>query len=288
VDATRDGDEATLDRSAGGADDTQDDGARMGSEYAAGTKMVVRVFRTAAELGAEAARRAAQVLCGAVEREGGARVIMATGNSQLDFVQAMGNHPEVPWGHITVFHMDEYIGMPVTHPASFARWVKVKVEDRFSPAQVHYIQGDAVDPDAECQRYEKLLRESPITLTCMGIGENGHIAFNEPGQVDFDDDRWLRVVTLDTASRRQQVGEGHFPMIEDVPVAAITLTVPALLSAAVIQVVVPSARKADAVRRTLREEISPACPASILRRQPNATLFLDAESIGDPLAPIGP
>ncbi len=244
------------------------------------TGMTVRVFETSQELGRAAASHTAQVLCAAVERYGVARMIMASGNSQLEFVRSLGGHPEVPWTRVTVFHMDEYIGISAAHPASFARWLREKVGDRLQPGQVHYIRGDAPDVDEECERYEKLLQESPIALTCMGIGENCHIAFNEPRVTDFNDDRWLRATSLDEVSRLQQVGEGHFATVEDVPTRAVTLTVPALLSATEIQVVVPGPRKADAVWRTLHEDVSPNCPASILRLQRNAILFLDADSAG--------
>jgi glucosamine-6-phosphate deaminase len=252
----------------------------MEESAAPGTRMTIRVFGTSRELGDAAAKHTAEVLCSAMRRGEPARMIMATGNSQLEFVQALRNHPEVPWGDVTVFHMDEYMGMPSTHPASFARWLREKVSDWLQPGTVHYIDGEAPDLDVECRRYEELLREAPIALTCMGIGENGHVAFNEPEATDFGDDHWMRLISLDEASRVQQVVEGHFSTVTEVPEKAITLTVPVLLSGRVIQVVVPGARKANAVRRALHGPVSPSCPASILRLQANATLFLDQDSNG--------
>jgi glucosamine-6-phosphate deaminase len=148
----------------------------------------------------------------------------------------------------------------------------------FSPAVVHYIDGDQADPVAEARRYEELLRAAPIDLVCMGIGENGHIAFNEPYQADFDDPSWVRIITLDEKSRKQQVGEGHFPDIESVPETAISLTVPALLAPTHVQAAAPERRKAEAVRATLTDEISNACPATILRNKEHAVLFLDPAS----------
>jgi len=244
------------------------------------TKMTVRVFGTSREMGAEAAKHTADALRSALRDDGVARMIMATGNSQLEFVEALREHSEVPWGSVTVFHMDEYIGMASSHPASFARWLKEKVSDWLQPGTVHYINGQARDLDAECHRYEELLKEAPIALTCMGIGENGHIAFNEPDATDFKDEHWTRLISLDDASRVQQVVEGHFSTVAEVPERAITLTVPALLSARLVQIVVPGVRKANAVRQALHGPVSPSCPASILRQLANATLFLDEDSSG--------
>lgn len=263
-----------------GAKQAEADAGPLEESAVPDTRMTVRVFGTSRELGAAAAQHTAEVLCSALRRGEPARMIMATGNSQLEFVEALRKHPEVPWGRVTVFHMDEYIGMPSTHPASFARWLKEKVSDWLQPGTVHYIDGAAPDLDVECQRYEELLKEAPIELTCMGIGENGHVAFNEPDATDFGDDHWMRLISLDEASRVQQVVEGHFPTVEEVSKKAITLTVPVLLSGRVIQIVVPGARKANAVRRALHGPVSPSCPASILRLQANATLFLDEDSNG--------
>ncbi len=241
-------------------------------------KMEARVYGSERSMGRAAADNTATILIDAVREKGSARIIIATGNSQLAFVNALREHPEMPWDRITVFHMDEYVGMSETHPASFRRWIRENIEEPFHPDSVHYIQGDAPDARAECGRYEDLLRQAPIDLVCMGIGENGHIAFNDPPVADFEDPVWAKVVRLEEASRRQQVGEGHFPTLEDVPTHAITLTVPALLAPGSLQVVVPERRKAEAVRQTACAPISTSCPATILRDQPNALLFLDTES----------
>lgn len=238
----------------------------------------VEVLDTVAELGRMSARHTAKVIRERVAAQGSARVIVATGNSQLEFIRALRDEPDVPWDGVTVFHMDEYIGIPADHSASFRRWIRENVEEALSPARVYYIDGDVDDPEGESMRYETLLREAPLDLVCMGIGENGHIAFNEPHRADFQDSRWVRTIELDDASRKQQVGEGHFPTMEDVPRYAISLTVPALLAPHAVQVSAPEQRKAAAVRATLNDPISTACPATILREHPNAVLFLDRDS----------
>jgi glucosamine-6-phosphate deaminase len=241
-------------------------------------EMRVLVFPSGPALGAAAAEHTARILAGAVAERGSARVIMATGNSQLAFVAALRERAEIPWQNITVFHMDEYAGMGDDHPASFRKWIRERVATPLRPGEVQYLQGDAADLAAECRRYEAALRAAPLDLVCMGIGENGHIAFNDPPVADFRDPVWVKIVELDEACRRQQVGEGHFAGFDDVPTHALSLTVPALLAPRALQVVAPERRKAEAVRDALAGPVSTACPASILREQPHATLFLDSES----------
>lgn len=246
-------------------------------EFWAGA-MRVSVLASGREVGEAAAAHTATILTAAVRANGGARVIVATGNSQIPFVEALRAHTEIPWDQITVFHMDEYAGMSDQHPASFRRWIRERIAEPLRPRMVQYLAGDAVDLAAECRHYEALLREAPIDLVCMGIGENGHIAFNDPPVADFADPVWVKVVELDAACRRQQVGEGHFASLADVPTHALTLTVPALLAPRALQVVAPERRKAEAVRAALTGPVSTACPASILREQRHAVLFLDTEA----------
>lgn len=240
-------------------------------------ELPVRVYADEPSVGRAAARHTGDILRRAVEATGRARVVIATGNSQLAFVRALAAE-DIPWSAVTVFHMDEYVGVRADHPASFRRWIRERIVTPFRPATVHLIAGDAADPAAECERYERTLRAQPIDLVCMGIGENGHLAFNEPGQADFDDVRLVRLVRLDDRSRQQQVDEGHFTSLDAVPATAISLTVPALLGARTVQVVVPEGRKADAVRAAVTEPISVACPATVLRRSPHASLWLDQDS----------
>jgi glucosamine-6-phosphate deaminase len=237
-----------------------------------------RIFPTRRELGKASAEHAAQIIRDAIRRKGKARIIVATGNSQLDMISALPDMPDVDWKSVEVFHMDEYAGMPDTHPASFRLWIKNRVEEKMHPGKVHYIRGDAPDPDAELDRYAKLMAEEPVDLAFVGFGENGHIAFNDPHVADFKDPRVLKRVTLDDACRRQQAGEGHFPTFDDVPKEAFTVTCPGLFRAGAWVCVVPEGRKAEAVRNALEGPISEKCPSSIVRTHPNATVYLDAES----------
>lgn len=218
-----------------------------------------------------AAAQACQVIRDAVEARGVANAMFATGNSQLAFVAALAEM-DVPWPQVVAFHMDEYVGLGPDHPASFQRWIRARI-----PAPTtHYLDGLA-DPSGECHRYAALLRAHPLDLCCLGIGENGHLAFNDPPVADFDDPLDVKVVTLDRACRMQQVGEGHFASYDDVPAEAITVTVPALLRATTVIAVVPDARKAVPVRDALEGPLTTACPASALRTA-NATVYLDDAS----------
>jgi len=211
-------------------------------------------------------------------RQQEAAVILASATSQVQFLDALARQTKVDWSRVGLFHMDEYLGICAEHPASFRRFMRERVQLRLRPRAFHYLAGDALEPLAECDRYAALLRAQPIDLCCLGIGENGHVAFNDPPVADFEDSRLVKLVRLDEACRQQQVGEGCFPSLESVPRYAFTLTVPALCAARKMVCVVPEFRKAEAVRRTLLDPISTACPASILRRQSDCTLFLDAES----------
>jgi glucosamine-6-phosphate deaminase len=237
----------------------------------------VEVHPDRASLGARGAQLARECLVRAISERGSARMIAATGNSQFDLVAALAGEP-IPWDKVTVFHMDEYIGLDEDHPAGFRRWIRERIEVPLHPHHVEYIHGDAPDADAECTRYESALRSAPIDLVLMGIGENGHLAFNEPFVSDFDDPRWVREIRLDDVSRQQQVGEGHFPDVASVPATAISLTIPALLSPGVLVVSVPEKRKAAAVRAALTGPVGTDCPASVLRTSSRATLLLDTDS----------
>jgi len=240
-------------------------------------ELAVEVYQDRQLLGVRGANLAAECLVRAVDERGSARMIAATGNSQFDLVAALADE-SIPWDRITVFHMDEYIGLDENHPAGFRRWIRERIEVPLRPRHVEYIHGDAPDVDAECARYEAALRTAPIDLVLMGIGENGHLAFNEPFVSDFGDPAWVRQIQLDDVSRQQQVGEGHFPDVASVPATAISLTIPALLAPGVLIVSVPEKRKAAAVRAALTGPIATDCPASILRTSPRATLLLDQDS----------
>jgi glucosamine-6-phosphate deaminase len=237
----------------------------------------VRVFDDVTALADAAAADAVETIRDAIGERGAANVVLATGNSQLTFLAELVRRADVDWSRVTAFHMDEYVGLPASHPASFRRYMRERVAAHLPLHAFHYLDGTA-EPEAEAQRYAALLESHPLDLCCAGIGENGHLAFNDPPVADFDDPRAVKVIELDVASRRQQVGEGHFATIDDVPTHALTVTIPALLAARRLLVIVPEARKATPVQHALSDPISTACPATILRTQPQATLYLDAES----------
>ena len=240
--------------------------------------LAVVVHADAGSLAAAAAGQAAERLRSAVSSRGTANAMFATGNSQLAFIDALTALDGVPWSDVVVFHMDEYVGIGADHPAGFRRWIRERITDRVHPGAVHYFDGAAPDPGAECSRYAALLATHPLDLCCLGIGENGHLAFNDPPVADFADPLDVKVVELDRSCRAQQVGEGHFPRIEDVPRRAMTVTVPALLRAREVVAVVPEHRKAEAVRAALTGSVSTRCPASALRTTSGATLHLDGNS----------
>lgn len=240
--------------------------------------LAVRIYKTQNEMAAAAAKTAHDILLATLAAKNSAAVILASATSQILFLDYLTLYQDIDWSRITLFHMDEYLGISPDHPASFRRFLRERVESRVNPSVFHYIQGDADEPLKECQRYTSLLSQQPIDLCCLGIGENGHIAFNDPPVADFSDPFTIKLVKLDTACRLQQVGEGCFPTIDAVPQYAYTLTIPTLCSAKKMVCVVPEKRKANAVRNALKGPINPACPASILRQQKHCTLFLDTES----------
>ena len=185
---------------------------------------------------------------------------------------------EIDWQKITVFHLDEYKGISDTHPASFRKYLKDRILSNVKPKQVYFLNGDAENITDEINRYTTLLKQHPIDVACIGIGENGHIAFNDPPVADFEDSDLVKLVTLDEACRTQQLDEGWFPSFDAVPKQALTLTIPAIMSSKTISCAVPDERKANAVYNALYGKIHTACPASILRTHPSTTLFLDAAS----------
>lgn len=238
----------------------------------------VRICPSNEQLGHEAAEVAAGVVRQAVEERGTANVMLATGNSQLTFLNAMRSRTDMPWQAVTIFHMDEYLGLPPGHDASFPAFLRRLLLDRVPVGAFYPVPGHASDQVLACAGYETLLRAHPLDLCVMGIGENGHLAFNDPPLARFDDPQWVKVIELDQRSRTQQVNEGHFGSLDQVPTHAITATIPALLSARQVLCLVPELRKAPAVAQTLEGPIAPSCPASILRRCPHAQLFLDRDS----------
>ncbi len=237
----------------------------------------VRIHDSMSELATCAAGEAAHAIKRALAAGGGANVMFATGNSQLRFLAELVQSIDLDWTAVTAFHMDEYVGLGVDHPASFRRYMRDRAAALLPFRAFHYLDGLA-DPAREADRYAALLGDHPLDLCVLGIGENGHLAFNDPPVADFDDSRLVKVVALDDACRRQQVGEGHFPEVGAVPTHAVTVTIPALLAARTVIAIVPERRKAEPVRAALEGPISPACPASVLRTQPHVSIHLDRDS----------
>jgi glucosamine-6-phosphate deaminase len=205
-------------------------------------------------------------------------MVFASAPSQVEFLREFAAAPGIDWSSLTAFHMDEYLGVSADAEQSFGYFIRTHLFDKVPIGAAHYLDGVAADAAAECARYATLLGEGPIDIVCMGIGENGHIAFNDPPVADFDDPEVVKVVELDARCRLQQVHDGCFASLDEVPTHALTLTVPALMGAHVISCVVPAPSKAEAVRATLTGPIATACPASILRTHPRATLYLDPDS----------
>ncbi len=241
-------------------------------------QLPVELYASNEELGQAAAKKAQQILSEAIDKKGFANLILATGNSQLTFLKALRNLGDVDWQKVRIFHMDEYIGINPSHPASFPLFLENHFLQFTKPGHFHPIPSETSDVDSACKAYEALIRQHPADLVAMGWGENGHIAFNDPPDAHFDDPHWVKVVELAEECRLQQVGEGHFTSLDEVPKQAITLTIPALLAPVHILCIVPEARKASAVKACLSEPVDESRPGSILRTISHATLLLDQDS----------
>lgn len=239
--------------------------------------MKVEVFVNKNELGEAAAREAAGIIREAIAARGLARVVAATGASQFEFLDALAREGGIDWGKVTFFHLDEYVGLPESHPASFRKYLRERLAERVRPGAFHFIDGEAPDPRGECRRLGGLISQGEIDVAFVGIGENGHLAFNDP-PADFETGEPYIVVNLDDACRRQQVGEGWFGGLEEVPRQAISMSVKQILRTRRVVCVVPDRRKAEAVRDCLELEVSPLRPASALRRHEGTSLYLDRES----------
>ena len=234
-------------------------------------------FVDRATTGAAAARHVAEGIKQKLAGTNDVRMIFAAAPSQSEMLATLGATPGIDWRRVTAFHMDDYIGLPAVAPERFSQWLKRHVFDRLPFGAVHLIEpGD--DAEAAARRYETLLAQAPIDIVCLGIGVNGHIAFNDPPVADFDDPRDVKVVELDMICRQQQVDDDCFASIDEVPRKALTLTVPRLMRAGQLFCVVPGAAKQAAVQAALHGPISTACPASILRTHDDCTFYLDRES----------
>lgn len=239
--------------------------------------LTVRVYETRGQMGAAAAQDIAQAIRAALQRQEECNIVFAAAPSQSETLACLAEQAQIQWNRVNAFHMDEYIGLPDAAPQRFGAFLQRAIFERVPFRAVHYLDGSA--PAAqECSRYSGLLRRYPADIVVMGIGENGHIAFNDPHVADFADPSLVKVVTLDDMCRAQQVHDGCFAALEQVPQSALTLTIPALMAGRQVFCVVPASSKAGAVRRTLLEPVAESCPASILRRHPSAILYLDAHS----------
>lgn len=240
--------------------------------------LTVKMFPTTQKMGKTAAMEVAEKIGELLEKKEEINIIFAAAPSQNEFLSNLIGNQQIDWTRINAFHMDEYIGIDPEAPQSFGNFLRQRIFDKVPFKTVNYLNGCAEDTEKECQRYSELLTRYPVDLICLGIGENGHIAFNDPDVADFNDPKLVKVVELDAICRQQQVNEKCFEAFDLVPAKALTLTITALLKADWMFCIVPFKNKADAVYNTIYGEISEKCPASILRKKENSCLYLDNES----------
>jgi glucosamine-6-phosphate deaminase len=238
----------------------------------------VRVYNAETELAEDAAQMGRDYLQAVLTQKETATIILATGNSQIQFLESLTALVGVDWSRLVFFHLDEYLGIEANSTGSFRYYLRERVEKLIKPARFYYIQGDALEPLAECDRYTKLLMAQEIDLCLLGVGQNGHLAFNEPEVANFHDPYRVKLVKLALSTRQAQVNQDYFPHLETVPQYAFTLTIPMLASAQKIICLAPGASKASIIKTMLTDAIAPTCPASVLRQHANATLFLDKNS----------
>ena len=239
----------------------------------------INIYESRALMGAAAAQAAADTVNSLLKEQNEVNMVFAAAPSQNEFLAALTEQP-IDWTRINAFHMDEYIGLPAGSTAAFAYYLQKHLFEKVPFKAVHYLNGNATDALAECNRYTKLLNDHPIDIVCMGIGENNHIAFNDPPVADFKDAKTVKIVALDEACRQQQVNDGCFASFDEVPTHALTLTVPALLNCKEIFCIVPGKRKAKAVFNTFNKPVTELYPSTALRMHGNVRLFLDKDSAG--------
>ena len=236
------------------------------------------IYKTKQQMGAAAAAQAAEVIKEAIKSKGQANIILATGTSQFEMLKSLVAADGIDWPKVTMFHLDEYIGLEADHPASFRKFLKERFVDKVPGLKaVHFVNGDADNPEQECQRLGAIIATHPIDVAMVGIGENGHLAFNDP-PADFETEEAFIVVELDERCRKQQLGEGWFQTLEQVPKRAISMSIRQIMKSACIIVSVPDRRKAEAVKNALQGQVTPMCPASILQRHKNCKIFMDEEA----------
>jgi glucosamine-6-phosphate deaminase len=240
--------------------------------------MNIEVFDNKKMLGAAAARKGAEAIKRAIECQGYARIIVATGASQFEMLEALRNMKGIDWSKVDAFHLDEYVGISKNHPASFRKYLKERFVDHLPTLRSFtYINGDASDLEQECMRIGTLVSAKAIDVAFVGIGENGHLAFNDP-PADFDTEKPYLIVDLDLACRGQQLGEGWFESLEDVPKQAVSMAIKQIMKSKTLIVTVPDKRKANAVSSTVLGQVTPNCPASIMQQHSDCHLYLDNDS----------
>lgn len=241
-------------------------------------KLLIKVYENRKEMGRAAAEDIADSLRNLLKEKEEVNIMFAAAPSQRDVHEALREETGIDWSRVNGFHMDEYVGIHPSHPAGFRNFLNKALFEPLPFKKAELINGNADNADFEADRYESLLRENPMDICVMGVGENGHIAFNDPHAAKFDDKRLVKVVDLDNICRQQQVNDGCFESLKEVPLQALTVTIPGLLRAKKIFCIVPAASKAEAVGRLVTEDICQACPASILRTHGSAALYLDGDS----------
>lgn len=236
------------------------------------------IFKTKPQMGAAAAAQATEVIKKAITSKNRASIILATGTSQFETLKNLVAADGIDWQKVTMFHLDEYIGLPADHPASFRRFLKERFVDKVPPLKaVHFVNGDAEDPQQECRRLADIIKQHPIDVALLGIGENGHLAFNDP-PADFQTEQPYIIVELDEKCRKQQLGEGWFKTLEQVPRQAISMSIRQILKSQCLIVSVPENRKAEAVKCALEGPVTPTCAASILQQHKNCKVFMDEQA----------
>lgn len=246
-------------------------------EFKAG-KLTVKIYKDRQSMGEAAARAVGKKMREVITEKGKASMVFASAPSQEEFLASLVKLEGLEWPKVVAFHLDEYIGLPSDAPQAFGKFLRDRLFSKVDVGEVHYLNGNAENLEEEAERYARLLRKHGLDIACVGIGENGHLAFNDPHVADFNDPLMVKVVELDEVCRWQQVHDGCFATIEEVPKKALTLTMPTIFNARYVSAVVPAPSKAEAVKKTVYGPISTSCPASILRRHENAILFLDRDS----------
>lgn len=238
----------------------------------------VNIYETRTKMGEAAAADIKACILSLLQKKETINMIFAAAPSQNEVLAALATDADIPWNRVNAFHMDEYIGLSADAPQGFGNFLKAHIFGLAPFKSVHYIDISAVDAEKECARYAALLAQYPTDIVVMGIGENGHIAFNDPPVANFNDPQAVKPVALDEVCRNQQVNDGCFAKLDDVPKTAITLTVPTLFAGEHLFCIVPAKTKANAVKATLCDDVTEHCPATILRRHKNAVLYLDGDS----------